>query len=91
MPPLGRHRRREDVRPAEFGSGGMSPDWALMRHILTLLADDDGLADAEIAGRLDRSTADVRQAASVLYRQHKVDFVSGYLVTVPQRQGRRAA
>ena len=70
----------------------MSPDWPLMRHILALLGDDDGLADAEIAERLGRPVADVRQASRVLYRQHKVDFVIGYLVAVPAAsEGRRAA
>jgi hypothetical protein len=33
----------------------VSPDWALMRLILSVLADDDGHADAEIAKRLGAS------------------------------------
>ena len=44
------------------------PDWPLIRHILALLGDEDGLADAEIAERLGVPAADVRQAARVLYR-----------------------
>ena len=70
----------------------MSPDWALMRRILALLADEVGMSDAEIADRLGVPAADVRQAARVLYRQHKVDFISGYLVAIPPAgEGRRAA
>lgn len=69
----------------------MSPDWPLMRRILALLSDDDGLADAEIAELLGRTVTDVRQAARVLYRQHKLDFIAGYLVAIPRAEGRRAA
>jgi hypothetical protein len=69
----------------------VSPDWPLMRRILGLLGDDDGLADAEIAERLGRPLTDIRQASRVLYRQHKVDFVLGYLVAVPSAERRRAA
>ena len=52
----------------------MSPDWALMRRIIALLADDDGLADAEIAEQLGVPIADVRQAARILYRQRRTDY-----------------
>ncbi len=70
----------------------MSPDWALMRLILSALADDDGLADAEIAGQLGAPLADVRQAARILCRQRRVDMCAGYMVTVPSSaEGRRAA
>jgi len=70
----------------------VSPDWPLMRRILALLGDDDGLADAEIAERLSTPVAEVRQAARILYGQHKVDFISGYLIAVPQQdEGRRPA
>ena len=70
----------------------MSPDWPLMRRVLAILADEIGMSDMEIAERLGRPVADVRQAARVLYRQHKVDFISGYLITVPREdQGRRSA
>jgi hypothetical protein len=70
----------------------VSPDWALMRHILSLLAGDDGLADAEIAERLGRPVVEIQQASRVLYRRHKVDFVQGYVVAVPSAgEGRRAA
>lgn len=70
----------------------MSPDWALMRHILSMLADDDGLADADIAEQLVVPLADVRQAARILYRQRRVDMCAGYLVAAPSHaEGRRAA
>ena len=70
----------------------MSPDWALMRRILALLADRDGLADTEIAGQLAVPIADVRQAARILYRQRRIDMCAGYVVAVPSRtEGRRAA
>jgi hypothetical protein len=70
----------------------VNPDWPLMRRILAILDGAAGMADTEIAERLGRSAADVRQAARILYRQHKVDFISGYLITVPQEdQGRRSA
>lgn len=69
----------------------MSPDWPLMRRILALLGDDIGMSDTELAERLGRPVGDVRQAGRVLYRQHKVDFIAGYLVTVPRREGRPAA
>jgi hypothetical protein len=69
----------------------MSPDWALMRRILSLLADDDGLADAEIAERLSVPITDARLAARILHRQRRVDMCAGYIVAVPSREGRRAA
>jgi hypothetical protein len=69
----------------------MSPDWALMRRILSLLADDDGLADAEIAEQLGVPLADVRLAARILHRQQRVDMCAGYVVTVPVRAGGRRA
>ena len=70
----------------------MSPDWALMRRILSVLADDDGLADAEIAEQLGVLLADVRQAARILYRQRRIDMCAGYVVAVPSRaEGRSAA
>lgn len=70
----------------------MSLDWALMRLILSALADDDGLADAELAGRLGVPLADVRQAARILYRQRRIDMCAGYMVAVLSRtEGRRAA
>jgi hypothetical protein len=50
------------------------------------------MTDAEIAERLGESVADVRQAARVLYRMRKVDFVQGYVVAVPPAgEGRRSA
>jgi transcription initiation factor IIE alpha subunit len=70
----------------------VSPDWALMRLILSVLADDDGLADAELAERLGMPAADVRQAARILHRQQRVDMCAGYVVAVPPRaEGRPAA
>ncbi len=70
----------------------MSPDWALMRLILSVLVDDDGLADAEIAERLGVPIADVRQAARILYRQRKADYCVGRIVLVPSAiKGGRAA
>lgn len=70
----------------------MSSDWALMRRILSVLADDDGLADAEIAEQLGVLLADVRQAARILYRQRRTDFCQGYIVLAPRGiEGRRAA
>jgi transcription initiation factor IIE alpha subunit len=70
----------------------VSPDWALMRRILSVLADDDGLADAEIAEQLGVLLADVRQAARILYRQRRTDFCQGYIVLAPRgSEGRRAA
>jgi transcription initiation factor IIE alpha subunit len=70
----------------------VSPDWALMRRILSVLADDDGLADAEIAEQLGVLLADVRQAARILYRQRRTDFCQGYIVLAPRGiEGRRAA
>ena len=69
----------------------MSPAWPLMRRIVALLVDEVGMSDVEIAERLSTPAADVRHAARVLYRQHKVDFIAGYLVTAPRREGRRAA
>ncbi len=70
----------------------MSPDWALMRRILSALAGDDGLADAEIAEQLGAPLADVRQAARILYRQRRIDMCAGYVVAVPScAEGRSAA
>ncbi len=70
----------------------MSPAWALMRQIQSLFADNDGLADAEIAERLGVPLADVRQAARILYRQRRIDMCAGYMVAVPSSaEGRRAA
>ncbi len=70
----------------------MSPDWALMRLILSVLADDDGLADAEIADKTGAPLADVRQAARILYRQRRIDMCVGYMVAIPSSvEGRRAA
>ena len=70
----------------------MSPDWALMRLILSALADDDGLADAELAEQIGAPMADVRQAARILYRQRRIDMCAGYMVAVPSSaEGRRAA
>jgi hypothetical protein len=63
-----------------------------MRRILALLAEDDGLADAEIAERLNVPIADARQAARILYRQRRTDFCQGFIVLAPQAgEGRRAA
>ncbi len=75
-------RRLEDT--------GVSPDWVLIQRIVALLSDDDGLADVEMAERLGIPAAYVGQAAKVLYSQHKVDFILGYLVAAPA-DGRRAA
>ena len=70
----------------------MSPDWPLMRRILAILGDEDGLADTEIADQLGAPLADVRQAARILYRQRRIDLCAGYVVAVPSRtEGRRAA
>jgi len=70
----------------------MSPDWALMRLILSRLAGDDGLADAELAEQLGVPLADVRQAARILYQQRRIDMCAGYVVAVPSStEGRRAA
>lgn len=70
----------------------MSPDWALLRRIQSLLAGDDGLADTEIAEHLGVPLADVRQAARILYRQRRIDMCAGYVVAVPSAgEGRRAA
>jgi hypothetical protein len=69
----------------------VSPDWVLMRRILTLPDLAAGLADTEIAERLGRPVDEVRQAARVLYRQRKVDFIMGCLVSVPPAEGRRPA
>jgi hypothetical protein len=63
-----------------------------MRHILSLLADNDGLADAQVAEQLGVPLADVRQAARILYRQRRIDMCAGYVVAVPSRaEGRSAA
>jgi hypothetical protein len=70
----------------------VSPDWALMRRILSPLADDDGLADAEIAEQLGVPLAEARLAARILHRQQRVDMCAGYVVAVPPRaEGRSAA
>jgi hypothetical protein len=70
----------------------VSPDWALMRLILSVLAGDDGLADAELAEQTGAPLADVRQAARILYRQRRTDMCAGYVVAVPSSaEGRRAA
>jgi hypothetical protein len=70
----------------------VSPDWALMRRILSLLADDDGLADTDIAELLDIPLADARLAARILHRQRRVDMCAGYVVAVPvPAEWRRAA
>jgi transcription initiation factor IIE alpha subunit len=70
----------------------VSPDWALMRLVLSMLADDDGLADAELAERLGVPLVDVRQAARILYRQRRIDMCAGYMVAVSSStEGRRAA
>ena len=70
----------------------MSPDWALMGLILSVLADDDGRADAEIAEQLGAPLADVRQAARVLYRQRRIGMCAGYMAAVPSSaEERRAA
>lgn len=70
----------------------VSPDWPLMRRILALLADDDGLADAELAEQLSVPLADVRQAARILYRQRRIDMCAGYMVAISaSAEGRRAA
>lgn len=69
----------------------MSPDWALMRLILSRLAGDDGLADAELAEQLGVPLVDVRQAARILYRQRRIDMCVGYVVALPSSaKGRRA-
>jgi len=70
----------------------VSPDWALMRRILTLLGEDDGLAEAELAERLGVPIPDVRQAARILYHQRRTDFCQGFIVLAPYPgEGRRAA
>jgi transcription initiation factor IIE alpha subunit len=69
----------------------VSPDWPLMRRILALLAEDDGLADAEIAERLSMPLADVQQAARILYRQRRTDFCQGFIVLAPRAGGGRRA
>lgn len=70
----------------------MNPDWALMRRILSALADDDGLADAQVAEQFGVPLADVRQAARILYRQRRIDMCAGYVVAVPSgAEGRPAA
>jgi len=63
-----------------------------MRLILSVLADDDGLADAEIAEVLGETAASVRQALRIMYRRRQVDLVLGY-ACLPARpgEGRRAA
>jgi transcription initiation factor IIE alpha subunit len=69
----------------------VSLDWALMRQILSLLADNDGLADTEIAERLGAPLADVRQAARILYRQRKLDWSWSYNVLPARARERRRA
>lgn len=68
----------------------MSPDWVLIRRIVALLGDADGLADVEMAERLGIPAAYVVRAAKVLYSQHKVAFILGYSVAATA-DGRRAA
>jgi hypothetical protein len=63
-----------------------------MRHILFLLADNDGLADAEIAELLGVPLADLQQAARILYHQRKLDRCWQYNLLPPRAgEGRRAA
>jgi hypothetical protein len=70
----------------------VTPDWALMRRILALLAEDDGLADAELAERLGATLADVQRAARILYHQRKLDRCWSFNVLTPRSgEGRRAA
>jgi hypothetical protein len=70
----------------------VSPDWGLMRLVLSALAGDDGLADAELAEHLGAPLVEVRQAARILYRQRRIDMCAGYMVAVPSSaEGRRAA
>jgi hypothetical protein len=50
------------------------------------------MTDAEIAERLDEPVGEVRQAARILYRMRKVDFILGFVVAVPSAdEGRRPA
>ena len=70
----------------------MSPGRRLPWRILPLLADGLGMTDAEIAERLGVPVAEARQAARVLYRMRKADFILGYVDAAPSRaEGRRAA
>jgi hypothetical protein len=70
----------------------VSPDWALMRRILTLLAGNDGLSDAELAALTCATAAEVRQAARILYHQRKLDRCWDYNVLPARaRRERRAA
>ncbi len=70
----------------------MSPDWALNKRIVPLVATEIGMTDVEIAECLDAPLADVRLAARILYRQRRIDMCAGYVVAVPSRvAGRRAA
>jgi hypothetical protein len=70
----------------------VSPGRRLPWRILPVLADGIGMTDAEIAERLNEPVGEVRQAAMILYRMRKVDFILGYVVAVPPAgEGRRAA
>jgi hypothetical protein len=92
MRPLGGHRRGAVLRPDELRGSGVSLGRRMPWRILPLLADGLGMTDAEIAERLDEPVAEVRQAARILYRMRKVDFILGYVVAVPSSaEGRRAA
>jgi len=76
----------------ELGGSRVIPGRRLPWRILPLLADGIGMTDAEIAEQLNESVVDVRQAARILYRMRKVDFILGYVVAVPSvGEGRRAA
>ena len=63
----------------------MTADWPLMRRILIAVHADDGLTDFELAGRLGVPVAEIRQAARVLYRRHRVDFCHGRVTLVPPK------
>ena len=70
----------------------MNPGLCLAWRILSLVADEIGMTDAEIAERRAESAAEVRQAARILYRMRKVDFILFYAVAVPPAgEGRRSA
>ena len=51
----------------------------------------DGLTDFELAERLGVPVAEIRQAARVLYRQHRVDFCHGRVTLVPPKAANRGA
>ena len=71
----------------------MTPaQWRLANRIVTLLADEIGLADRDLAVRLDVSMVEVVPVLRVLYRQHRIDRCWSYTVLVPRSgEGRRAA